>query len=588
MGRKEWRAMAVVGGATAALFCLIVYLCIPKCGKIQGNPGVGRRVPAPILFLHGFGSGAETWKDARLTDFLQSKGLRFGGTVRIDGKGEARIEGSSAGADFFLLAVSSSFQGLDGWTRDIAKLVAKVREATQAPRVVLVGHSAGGLAGRRYLVEHFSDHHLAKLVTVASPHRGSELGWLWLLKKKLQSTPIDAWLAGVERGVGTPLDSPLLHDLLPERQNPALARLNKTAHPTDVEYSCLRAAGSPDADNWAALGKLFDSMDLENSPFLQDAITKLMMLNAFREGVHSSRGDGAILEASQDLREIEFFKNTRSLIQDCPSVDVGHHAILEQHRAILAGITSPVHFRAARRVSDPGADCTQIVVDFDDAFAGLTEVVVRSSPTHELLPVSRPVIMEKDGASFGQVQIGPFDSSRSPMIEIVVRSLDRGRRYGKQILLRNIDRAALPKHEKPKPIMLTLLGLEGIPRTGILLSRPDIRIVLSVDQHEVFSKVIEDVDRVVALREAIELADDPRESEITLEVRIAGQTGDPIGRFLWPPGEFPRSTALVRSKEGLAVRLKVSGADEERAIWEGEAFSLAPMPASGGRSRASL
>jgi len=120
MVRRERLALLMVIGVTAALFCLIliVVLLIPKGRPVAENRRVGRRVPSPILFLHGLGSGAETWENARLTEFLQSKGLRFGGVVRIDSKGQAVIDGSPADADFFLLAVSSSFpvpENQDQW-----------------------------------------------------------------------------------------------------------------------------------------------------------------------------------------------------------------------------------------------------------------------------------------------------------------------------------------------------------------------------------------------------------------------------------------------------------------------------------------
>ncbi len=370
--------------------------------------------------------------------------------------------------------------------------------------------------------------------------------------------------------------------------HPALERLNRGPHPEDVQYSCILAIGSPGADDWEALGRDLGSTDLEKSPFLQGLVTRIMALNAFRDGIHSLRGDGAILAASQDLREVDFFRRHSRLIQDCISADVGHQDVNEQHRVILAGISSPVRFLAVRRVSDPGAGHTKIEVDFHDYFAGLTEVVARSSANGEALPVSRPVIVQSENASFGQVMIGPFDSSRVPGIDLVVRSLDRGRRYGKQILLRSDGSGAvLPKREQPKPIKLTLLGLDGIPSqrsSGLLgefFSSPDIELVLSVDQHEVFrSKTLENADRAVALHET-ELNDDPRGSDVALEVWHVGVTHDLMGRILWHPGEFPRHAAVVRSKEGLAVHLDMSGTDEDRVYWNDEPFSLASLPTQG-------
>ena len=64
---------------------------------------------------------------------------------------------------------------IDRYAQVINDAVTRLRAATGAPQVVLVGHSMGGLAIRAYLRE-FGDAAVAKIITLASPHQGTFFG----------------------------------------------------------------------------------------------------------------------------------------------------------------------------------------------------------------------------------------------------------------------------------------------------------------------------------------------------------------------------------------------------------------------------
>jgi len=66
---------------------------------------------------------------------------------------------------------------IDDYAEVVHRAVETLRAATGAARVVLVGHSMGGLACRTYLRRH-GDAHVARVVTLASPHQGTILGRL--------------------------------------------------------------------------------------------------------------------------------------------------------------------------------------------------------------------------------------------------------------------------------------------------------------------------------------------------------------------------------------------------------------------------
>jgi hypothetical protein len=70
------------------------------------------------------------------------------------------------------------------------------------------------------------------------------------------------------------------------------------------------------------------------------------------------------------------------------------------------------------------------------------------------LPVSRPEIFQRGDESFGRVLIGPFDPSRTTMVDVLVWSLDRGRPFGKRVFL--------ARGSKPSLSPLTKTGGGGI------------------------------------------------------------------------------------------------------------------------------
>lgn len=66
---------------------------------------------------------------------------------------------------------------IDGYAEGIVRRVEKVLVATGAARVIMVGHSMGGLASRADLRRHGSDR-VARLIRPGSPHHGSGIAHL--------------------------------------------------------------------------------------------------------------------------------------------------------------------------------------------------------------------------------------------------------------------------------------------------------------------------------------------------------------------------------------------------------------------------
>ena len=92
----------------------------------------------------------------------------------------------------------------DGLHRDIEDFM----QVYPGAKPILVTHSMGGLVARAYLKQHGSAR-VQKLVTLASPHRGTRLAWLGLGQNAREARPGSPWLAAL--AAGETIDVPLVN-----------------------------------------------------------------------------------------------------------------------------------------------------------------------------------------------------------------------------------------------------------------------------------------------------------------------------------------------------------------------------------------
>ena len=172
--------------------------------------------PYPIIFIHGLNSSSSTW-DATTAYFDTQYGYTFGGRfdfcLNADGNNGtanlnvfptagadiAAFETTMINGDYYTLNFNVNTDGSIGtaalsnqsaiYKQGIAvkKAVERVMQLTGKNKVILVGHSMGGLASRQYIQntnywQPDAAHHVAKLLTLGTPHGGSNasdtgLGW---------------------------------------------------------------------------------------------------------------------------------------------------------------------------------------------------------------------------------------------------------------------------------------------------------------------------------------------------------------------------------------------------------------------------
>src|SRR5205085_2013969 len=116
--------------------------------------------PFPVIFIHGILGSASTWYPSTGPNFvayLHSQGWTFGGIAKFQLL-SGTVTSIQAG-DFYVLEFSDN-QSLtfDEQGSQLSKIISAVLAANPGlSKVILVGHSMGGLAARAYLQFQFRD-----------------------------------------------------------------------------------------------------------------------------------------------------------------------------------------------------------------------------------------------------------------------------------------------------------------------------------------------------------------------------------------------------------------------------------------------
>lgn len=186
-----------------------IYSATPQNSEeIQESGSAVQHFPYPIIFIHGLVGSADSWIE--FYNHALTQGWSYGGHIRFNLNADNNLNFSNItstslsdvtdfnsnlqAADFYLVNFNC---GLDGTPYGgpynatqsnqaaivkqglaIRQAVSHVLAATGKDKVILFGHSMGGLAARQYLQnpnfwQPDNKHHIAKLVTSGTPHGGS-------------------------------------------------------------------------------------------------------------------------------------------------------------------------------------------------------------------------------------------------------------------------------------------------------------------------------------------------------------------------------------------------------------------------------
>jgi triacylglycerol lipase len=168
----------VIGAALveACAFVLVFSVIQPFERWWMGSDTVGRVASARtvVLLVHGYVCNRGLW-------WLMRRRLRACGIA-------------SATVD-----LEPPLGGIDGFVEQLHARIEALIIETGTDRIVLIAHSMGGLVARAYLRRH-GPARVQKLITLATPHHGTQLAYLGAGRNSREMEPDSAWLRELADG----------------------------------------------------------------------------------------------------------------------------------------------------------------------------------------------------------------------------------------------------------------------------------------------------------------------------------------------------------------------------------------------------
>jgi triacylglycerol lipase len=154
--------------ASEYLAFLLIFLCILPFERLWMGSDRLRPSTRPLLLVHGYGCSRGVW-------WLLRKQLE------------------AAGHTVATLSLTPPYTSIGKLVPQLAQRIEEVCRATGADQVVLIAHSMGGLVCRSYLARH-GGARVERLITIASPHAGTELARLGIGANSREMEPGSLWL----------------------------------------------------------------------------------------------------------------------------------------------------------------------------------------------------------------------------------------------------------------------------------------------------------------------------------------------------------------------------------------------------------
>ena len=166
--------LRLVGGEWRALFTSnLLYLPWERF-VLRPDPQPAPTARAPVILLHGY---------------LANRGYFHPLVRRLEARGIAPV---------FVPTASGVLYPIERYADELHGHIERIVAATGQARVVLVGHSMGGLVARAYVAKH-GPARVARVVTLGAPHHGSWLARLGPGANAREMRPGSAFLVDLER-----------------------------------------------------------------------------------------------------------------------------------------------------------------------------------------------------------------------------------------------------------------------------------------------------------------------------------------------------------------------------------------------------
>jgi len=194
---------------------------------------------ATLVLLQGYLADEDYWRSAGVTDVLSDNGWPDAGTLRMTPGGIRGDRPTPKSARRLYTLGLPSEAPLMVQLRYLEQYVDVIRGLYPHESLIFVGHSAGGVLGRLYMVQH-PDVPIGALITFASPHLGTESAEVGAIAG---GSPL-AWIAPLIGGSTLNRSQGLYYDLIRERPGSLLFWLNHQEHPVSLYISVVREDNS--------------------------------------------------------------------------------------------------------------------------------------------------------------------------------------------------------------------------------------------------------------------------------------------------------------------------------------------------------
>jgi len=201
------------------------------------------------VLVHGYLGSDRSWMETGIVETLQQRGHTHAGIYfyALDGIRFHAIGAIPEQRPVYTVNLPSTAPLIlqADW---LAAYLHDIGERHPGQSITLVGHSAGGLVARLYLVRH-APANVGHLITIATPHQGTQRAIQALSATSSGGLfgPIKRW--AVERRTGSPLyhllrsSRGVLFDMTPPRPGNLLFWLNSQPHPA-IRYTSIIRVGT--------------------------------------------------------------------------------------------------------------------------------------------------------------------------------------------------------------------------------------------------------------------------------------------------------------------------------------------------------
>jgi len=159
------------------IFCIALTGCVSSKAQFEEQGfGEGVFIPKyPVIFVHGLGYDGAYWRDSKTFKKLKQLGWDAGEDIRVEVKDGKRVVKPEfiKPADIYSISLSSGVLAIVQQGEELAEIIKKVKLFNRVDKVILIGHSMGGLAIREYLQSDYYKNDVAGFVSVGTPHQGS-------------------------------------------------------------------------------------------------------------------------------------------------------------------------------------------------------------------------------------------------------------------------------------------------------------------------------------------------------------------------------------------------------------------------------